>query len=351
MAVAKAIRAKHLSQGEFVQEFEKKFAKRIGVRHAAALCNGTAALHSALSAINVRPNDEVIVPSFSFIATANAVLYLGAKPVFVDIDPKTYNVDSGEIRKKITDKTKAIIVVHYAGQPADMDAINELAEDRDIFVVEDAAEAHGALYKGKRAGSLGDLACFSFYPNKNMTTGEGGMVTTDSKALIGKIRMIRSHGQDGRYHHVMLGYNYRMTDFQAALGIVQLKRLNWVIREKAEAAEYYNQKINEIFGAKIEPPYVAPFSTHVYMFYSVRFKTKNMRDKAIVSLKKKGIETAVAFPPIHLQPLYKKLFGYKAGLLTVTEKVSETILSLPIYPHIRRREQDQVISALKGALQ
>jgi dTDP-4-amino-4,6-dideoxygalactose transaminase len=350
MAVAKAVRTKHLSQGKFVQEFEKKFAKRIGVQHAAALCNGTAALHAALSAINVGANDEVIVPSFSFISTANAALYLGAKPVFVDIDPKTYNMDPSEIRKKITDKTRAIVVVHYAGQPADMDPINELAEHHDIFVVEDAAEAHGALYKGKIAGSLGDLACFSFYPNKNITTGEGGMVTTDNKALIEKIRMIRAHGQDRRYHHIMLGYNYRMTDIQAALGIVQLKRLNWVIRKKAEAAEYYNQKINEIFGEEIKPPYVAPFATHVYMFYSVRFKNKNTRDKVILSLKKKGIETTVAFPPIHLQPLYRGLFGYKVGFLPITEKVSETILSLPIYPHIRRKEQDYVISALEEAL-
>jgi len=347
MAVAEAVRRKCLSQGEYVRKFEDELAKCIGVKRAIAVNNGTAALHAALAAINIGSGDEVIVPSFSFVATANAVLYQRAKPVFVDIDPLTYNIDPLKIEEKVTDGTKAIIPVHYAGQPVDIDPLDEIAEKHDLYVIEDAAEAHGSLYKGKKAGCLGDIACFSFYPNKNMTTGEGGMITTDDEELAEKMRMIRSHGQDERYHHVMLGFNYRMTDFQAALGLVQLKRLNWVVSMKVTAAEYYNQKLAESFGNKFKVPYVAPYAFHTYMFYPMLFEDRTTRDMAMIELEKRGVETRVAFPPIHLQPLYRKLFGYKEGFLPLTEKVSETILCLPIYPHIKKEEQDYVVESLK----
>ena len=348
-AVAESVRRKCLSQGEYVQRFEDKFAKYLGVKHALAVCNGTAALHVALAAINVTPGDEIIAPSFSFVATANCALYQGANPIFVDIDPSTYNIDPNKIEEKITDKTKAIIPVHYAGQPADMDPIRKIAKQHGIYVIEDAAEAHGALYKGRKAGNLADMACFSFYPNKNMTTGEGGMITTNDDELSEKIRMIRSHGQDERYHHVILGYNYRMTDVQAALGIVQLRRLNWVINKKAEKAAYYDKQINAKFSDEIKTPYLAPYATHVYMFYTVRFKSKEIREEAVVKLGEKNVETRIAFPPIHLQPLYKERFGYSRGYLPVTEKVADTILCLPIYPHITKETQDYVLSALKEA--
>lgn len=317
------------------------------MKHAIAVCSGTAALHVSLAAIGVGPGDEIIGPSFSFIATANCVLYQGAKPIFADIDPLTYNIDPEQIKKKITKKTRAVVPVHYGGQPADMDSILEIAETHDMHVIEDAAEAHGALYKGKKAGTLGDLNCFSFYPNKNMTTAEGGMITTDNEELALKMRMIRSHGQDRRYHHVMLGYNYRMTDIQASLGLVQLKRLDWVVEKKVECADYYNEQINTIRGNKIRTPYSAPHATHVYMFYAIKFQNKETRDKAILKLEEKLVETRVAFPPIHLQPLYRNLYGYAEGYLPVTEEVSDTILCLPIYPHISREEQQYVLSALK----
>ena len=348
-AVTESVREKRLSQGEYVQRFEDAFAKYLGVKHAVAVCNGTAALHTALVAIGVRPDDEIIVPSFSFISTANCALYEGAKPVFIDIDPSTYNIDPNKIEEKITDKTKAIIPVHYAGQPADMDPIREIAQKYDIHVIEDAAEAHGALYKGKKAGSLAELACFSFYPNKNMTTGEGGIITTNDDELSEKMRMIRSHGQDERYHHVILGYNYRMTDMQAALGIVQLKRLDWVLKKKAAKAAYYDRQIRDMFGSEVKTPYIAPYATHVYMFYSIRFKSKEIREKVAAKLAEKNVETRIAFPPIHLQPLYKKLFSYNAGYLPITEKVADTILCLPIYPHITQKMQDNVLSAMKEA--
>ena len=311
------------------------------------MCSGTAALHTSLAAINVGAGDEVIVPSFSFIATANCVLYQGAKPVFADIDPLTYNVDPEQIKKKITKNTRAIIPVDYGGQPADIDSILEIAAKHDLYVIDDAAEAHGAIYKGKKAGSLGSLNCFSFYPNKNMTTAEGGMITTDNEELALKMRMIRSHGQDRRYHHVMLGYNYRMTDIQASLGLVQLKRLDWVVEKKVERANYYSKQISKMYGNKIKTPFSVPHSTHVYMFYAIRFQNKEIRDNAILNLEEKSVETRVAFPPIHLQPLYRNLYGYAEGYLPVTEEVSDTILCLPIYPHISREEQEYVLSALR----
>ena len=346
-AVANAVKEKRLSQGVYVQKFEEKFTNYIGTKHAVAVSNGTAALHVALAAINIQPNDEIIVPSFSFIATANCALYQGAKPIFVDIDAQTYNIDPNKIEEKITNKTKAIIPVHYAGQPADMDPIQEIAKRHNLYVIEDAAEAHGSLYKGKKAGSIGDLNCFSFYPNKNMTTGEGGMITTNNGELGEKMRMIRNHGQDQRYHHITLGFNYRMTDIHASLGLVQLKRLDWVIQKKAEKAAYYDERIKEMFNDLIQTPYVAPYATHVYMFYTILFKNQATRDRAITKLEQKSIETRVAFPPIHLQLLYQNLYGYKKGYLPTTEEISDTILCLPIYPHISREEQEYVLSALK----
>ncbi len=349
-AVTKALKEKRLSQGRYVQEFEEEFAEYIGVKRAVAVCNGTAALHVSLAAIDVGPADEVIVPSFSFVATANSVLYQGARPVFADIHPLTYNINPQEIEKKITNKTKAIIPVHYAGQPADMDPICERAEKHGIYVIEDAAEAHGALYKGRKAGNLGDIACFSFYPNKNMTTCEGGMITTNDDKLADRMRMIRSHGQDERYHHVILGYNYRMSDVHAALGTVQLKRLNWVIQKKVEKADYYNSMMKEMFNDEVTSPHVDSCCTHVYMFYSVRLRSKELRDKAIIELEKRGVETRISFPSIHLQPFYQNLFGYRRGFLPVTEEVADTILCLPIYPHISLEEQEYVLSALNEVI-
>jgi dTDP-4-amino-4,6-dideoxygalactose transaminase len=345
--VCEAVRNKRLSQGEYVERFEKEFASFIGVKHAVTVSSGTSALHLALVITDVGPGDEVIVPSFSFVATANCVLYQGAKPVFVDIDPLTYNIAPHKIEEKISKRTKAIIPVHYGGQPADMDLIMELANRYGLYVIEDAAEAHGALYKGRKAGSISHVACFSFYPNKNMTTGEGGCITTNIGELAEKTRMMRSHGQDGRYQHVMLGYNYRLTDIQAALGLSQLKRLNWVIEKKIEKAQYYNKRINESFDDGVKPPYVAPYATHTYMLYTVRLKNQEKRDYAIKKLEKNGVETRIAFPPIHLQPFYQKLFNYNRGLLSVTEEVADTVLSLPIYPHIESETQDYVLSLLK----
>ncbi len=345
-AVYKAVLEKRLSQGIYVERFEKEFSKYVCAREGIAVTNGTAALHLVLAALEIGPGDEVIVPSFSFISTANVVLYQGAKPVFADIDPLTLNIDPNSVREKISEKTKAIIAVHYAGHPAEMDELNEIAEENDLFLIEDAAEAHGSIYKSKMVGSLGCAACFSFYPNKNITTGEGGMVTTNDKELAEKIRMLRSHGQHEQYNFKYIGFNYRMTDIQAALGLVQLKRLKWVLTRKIEKAKYYTKRIKELNF--VRPPYEAPYVRHTYMFYTVQFESIELRDKAIELYEKEGIETRTAFnPPIHLQPVYVRLFRYGRGYLPHTEKASDTVLSLPLFVEITKEEQDKVLNVLE----
>lgn len=347
-AVAEAVENKRLSQGEYVDRFEKEFARHLGRKHALATMNGTAALHLAVMALDVNPGDEVIVPSFTFIATSNCVLYVGAKPVFADIDPNTYNIEPEAIEKLTSSKTKAIIPVHYAGQPAEMDAILEIAERHGLHVIEDAAEAHGATYKNRMAGAMGDVGCFSFYPNKNMTTGEGGMIVTDDDLIAEKVRLLRSHGQDSRYHHITIGYNYRMTDMQAALGIVQLRRLDWVLEKKRQAAQYYGELLSDI--KDVQPPYVARDATHTYMFYTVKFTKREVRDRVMQHLDERGIETRVAFSPAHLQPIYRSLYRYEEGSLPVTEECARTVLSLPIFPHIRRGDQRTVVESIKEGL-
>jgi perosamine synthetase len=349
-SVEQAFREGRLSQGKYVEKFEKEFAKYVRVKHAIAVSNGTAALHLALAALDVGPGDEVLVPSFSFIATSNCVLYQAAKPVFVDIDPLTYDIDPQKIVRKINKRTKVVIPVHYAGQPCDMDSINEVATRFKLHVVEDAAEAHGALYKNRKAGSLGDIACFSFYPNKNMTTGEGGMVTTDDDKIAEKVRLARSHGQDYRYHHIALGYNYRMTDIQGALGLTQLQKLDWILQKKAQAADYYSQNLTEITNGKVEFPYVAPYATHTYMLYPILFQNRHERDLALRKLTQSGVEAVIHFPPIHLQPLYRNLFHYRKGYLPITEKTAETILSIPLYALITQEDQDYVLENIHKAL-
>ena len=347
-AVYRAVLERRLSQGFYVEKFENEFAKYVKAKEGIAVFNGTVALHLALSAIGVKSGDEVIVPSFSFISSANVILFQHAKPVFVDIDPLTFNLNPEDVRRKITDKTKAIIAVHYAGHPAEMDELMEIAEKNNLYLIEDAAEAHGSLYKGKMVGSLGHLACFSFYPNKNMTTGEGGMITTDDSELAEKLRMLRSHGRAEPLYYKFLGFNYRMTDIQAALGLVQLKRLEWVISKKIEKAEYYSKVIEEEYSDIVRPPYKAPHVRHTYMLYTVQFKSRKLREKAKELYLKENIETRTAFdPPIHLQPVYVEMFGYSRGYLPITEKTSDTVLSIPLFVEITQEEQDRVLDVLK----
>lgn len=343
--VEAVLRSGFIAQGPKVAEFEEKFAEYIGTRHAIATSSGTTALHVALLCAGIGKGDEVITTPFSFAATANSVLYTGGKPVFVDIDPKTYNINAEQIEDAITDKTKAILPVHLYGQPADMDKICKIAEDHDLKVIEDAAQAHGAIYHGRKVGSIGDMACFSFYPTKNITTGEGGIITTDDDAFDKDARAIRAHGESERYEHVTLGYNFRMTDIAAAIGVVQLKRLEEFNEKRIENAEYLTEHINSIEG--LESPYVAENVRHVFHQYTVRV-ADGKRDELKEFLNSEGVGTGVHYPrTIYKQKLYEDL-GYTANC-PEAEKAAAEVLSLPVNPTLSAEDFGKIVSVLQDA--
>ena len=343
--VVKVLRSGFIAQGPKVAEFEKKFAEYVGVKHAVASSSGTTALHLALLSAGIGPGDEVITTPFTFAATGNSILYVGAKPVFVDIDYETYNIDPANIEKAVTDKTKAIMPVHLYGQPADMDPINQTAHDHGLNVIEDAAQAHGATYKGKKAGSLGDLGCFSFYPTKNMTTSEGGIITTDNEDMAEKTRVLRSHGESKRYNHVVLGYNFRMTDIAAAIGIVQLKKLEKFNEKRIENAKYLTKYIDEING--IKAPYVSDNVKHVFHQFTVRVEKFN-RDKLMEFLNNSGIGTGIHYPkPIYQQKVYQE-FGFNS-LCPEAERASSEVLSLPVHPSLKKEDLEKIVFTLKEA--
>jgi len=266
-AVTSVLESGMLASGDRVAEFEKKFADFCGSNHAVAINNGTAALHAALLAAGIGPGDEVIVPAFTFVATATAVAMCGAKPVFADVDEKTFNIDPRQVAERITPRTKAVIGVHLFGQPCDIEALQEICESKSLKFIEDAAQAHGAMYKNAKAGSFGHLACFSFYATKNMITGEGGMVTTSDKAYNARLRLLINHGQSEKYLHTILGYNYRMTDIGAALGLVQLKKLEKFNLRRRKNAEFYNANLS-VKGLSL--PFVGSARNHVYHQYVLR---------------------------------------------------------------------------------
>lgn len=344
-AVMEALRRKHLSQGEIVSKFERQFAEYMNTKFAVALNSATAALHACLAALGIKSGDEVITTPYSFAATANVIVMLGAKPVFVDILLDDLNINHQLIKNAITKRTKAILPVHYGGQCADMDEIMEISESKDIFVLEDAAEAHGAMYKKRKAGSLGHAGAFSFYPNKSMTTGEGGMLTIDNEELAEKVQILRNHGQDKRYHHVQIGWNYKMPDYVAALGIVQLSRLEEVIARKNAIATRYTEALNGVDG--IYPPVVRPYNRHVFMLYALRMVNKKLRDNMRRRLENRGVETRVCFPSIHQQPIYQRLYGYKKGSFPMSELASATNLCLPISPFLDPDDQQLIIRTLR----
>lgn len=341
-AVMEVLESGMLVQGAKVEEFEKKFAGYIGTKYAVATSSGTTALHLALLAMGIGPGDEVVTTPFSFIATANSVLFCGARPVFADIDAKTYNIDPGKIREKITPRTRAIIPVHIYGHPADMEPIMELARDHNLKVLEDAAQAHGSEYKTVKVGSFGDCAAFSFYATKNMVTGEGGMVTTNNEELAKKLRELRNHGQTKTYEHESLGFNLRMTDIQAAIGLEQLKKLDSFNQKRMENAEFLTESLKSI----IQTPYTSSHAKHVFHQYTI--KTEN-RDAILKKLNQEGIGARVYYPiPIHRQPFYQKL-GYK-DTLPVSEDLSTKVLSLPVHPGLKKEDLEKIVSAIKKSL-
>ena len=343
--VEAVLKSGFIAQGPKVAEFEGKFADYIGTKHAIATSSGTTALHVALLCAGIGKGDEVITTPFSFAATANSILYVGAEPVFVDIDPKTYNINPEKIEEAVTDKTKAIMPVHLYGQPANMDPICKIAKDHDLKVIEDAAQAHGAIYNGHKIGSIGDMACFSFYPTKNITTSEGGIITTDDNSYDKDARALRAHGESERYEHVILGYNFRMTDIAAAIGVVQLKKLEGFNEKRIENAEYLTEHINTIEG--IEPPFVAENVKHVFHQYTIRVK-EGKRDELRDILNNEGIGTGIHYPkPIYKQNLYENL-GYTDDC-PETEKAATEVLSIPVNPGLSAEDLGKIVSVLEDA--
>jgi len=341
-AVLRVLKSGQLTQGENVELFEKQFSSFIGTKHAIACSSGTAALLAGLEALGIGKGDEVITTPFTFIATANAVVYNGAKPVFADIDERSFNIDPVNINSCITPKTKAVLVVHMYGQPCDMKPIKELCKKKGLLLIEDCAQAHGAEYKGKKVGSLSDLSTFSFYATKNMITGEGGMMLADNDAVAEKARVIINHGQSGKYKHVIIGYNSRMMDIQAAIGIVQLKKLNKMNREREKNARYLTKNLQSLKW--IEVPYVAEGVKHVWHQYTVKVGN---RDSFLKYLNLNGVGARIYYPiPVHLQPVYKSL-GYKEGLCPVSEFMSKKVLSLPVHPKLKKVQMNEIVKIVK----
>jgi perosamine synthetase len=338
-AVMNVLNSGMLASGPRTEEFEKKFAEYVGTKYAIATTSGTTALHLGLLALGVKKGDEVILPSFSFIATANVVLFCDATPVFCDVDPKTFNIDPQKIEKLITKRTKGIMPVHLYGQAADMKPIQEIAKKHDIHVIGDACQAHGAAYDGHMIGSFGDLECFSFYPTKNMTTGEGGMVTTNNQELADLVISLRNHGREKTkwgYEHGRLGYNYRITDIGAAIGLEQLKKLPKNIQMRQKNADYFNHHLDTV-----EIPFVLPIATHAYHQYTI--KSKN-RDALTQNLKKNEIGFGIYYPqPLHS---YKHLKKYAHTDLKISESLGFEVASLPVHPSLSSQDLEKIVKVV-----
>ena len=343
-AVMRVLESGMLASGPRTEEFEKKFAEYVGTKYAIATTSGTTALHLGLLSLGVTHGDEVILPSFSFIATANVALFCDAVPVFCDVDPKTFNIDPEKIEARVTKKTKAIMPVHLYGQAVDVQPIQEIAEKYGIYVIGDACQAHGASYDGKMVGSFGDIECFSFYPTKNMTTGEGGMVTTNNEKFAELMMSLRNHGREKTkwgYEHGRLGYNYRMTDIAAAIGLEQLKKLPKNVEMRQKNAQYFNTHFDSV-----EIPYVIPKAKHAYHQYTV--KSKN-RDALTQNLKKNEIGFGIYYPqPLHS---YKHLKKYGHKDLKISETLGNEVVSLPVHPGLTKEELEKVVEVINKAYQ
>jgi len=335
----------HPGRGPMVTKFENAFAEFADAKHAVAVNSGTAALHMALLAAGVTSGDQVIVPSFTFVATAEAVALVGARPVFVDIDSFTYNISSEKIEGAITKKTKAVIPVDLYGLSADMETIRGIAQNHDLMVIEDAAQAHGALYHGKPPGAFTDIACWSFYATKNMTTGEGGMVTTNKDELVEKLRSIRVHGERESYKSSLLGHNYRMPEIEAAIGYVQLQKLPKFVEKRRRNAKLLTEKFSEIKELRL--PTEPQGYKHGWYLYSVRLLAANaaMRNRIIEKLKRQGVGAEVYYrTPIHLMPYYRKFGEYS---LPETERAAEQVFSLPVHPSVTLEDIDYIVKSVK----
>jgi len=361
-AVKEVFKSGQLAQGPKVKEFEERFADYVGTKYAVAVSNGTAALQLALIALGVRQGDEVITSPLSFFASASSILLIGAKPVFVDVEERTYNMDPEKIRQAITPKTKAIMVVHLHGHPANIDPILEIAREENIPVLEDAAQAHGAEYKGKKAGSLGDAATFSFYATKNMTTGEGGMVTTNSEEVAEVVSLLRHHGQTSRYVHEYLGYNMRMTEFQAAIGLIQLEKLDANNERRRKIAKKYSEELSDL--DELILPVEERWAKHSWHLYAIRTE-KDRRDRLLRRLKELGVDARPTYPiSLHKQPVMERLgddkrnflarifpdISYAGVSMPVAERLTNELFYIPIHHNLTEAEVLKVIESVRKAI-
>ncbi len=344
-AIGEVIDSGAFAGGPFVEKFEADFAAYNHSQHAVGLGSGTEALWLALLACGIGPGDEVITVPSTFMATAEAITYCSARPVFVDVDQSTYTMDPVELEKAVTAKTKAVIPVHLFGQAADMDPILEFAREHDLFVIEDAAQAHGAEYKGRKVGALGDVGCFSFYPGKNLGAfGEAGAIVTDNVELQEKIRILRDHGQVRKYRHTMIGWNCRMDGIQAAVLSVKLQYLERGNLLRRVHALQYSRAFQGV--EEVVTPFEAAYARHVYHIYAIRVQE---RDQVMWLLKEKGIQCGVHYPvPIHLQKAYQSL-GYKNGAFPIAEQIAKEFISLPMFPELTKAQVEMVALCVKEA--
>jgi len=363
-AVNQVLQTPYLSIGPQIEAFEQAMASYLGSAHAVGISSGTAGLHLCVIAAGVGEGDLVITTPFSFVASANVILYERASPIFVDIDPRTLNIDAAQVaeaahnltRRQGDRKTggwlKAILPVHVFGQPADMDAINAVAREYDLAVIEDACEAVGAEYKGCKAGTLSDAAVFAFYPNKQMTTGEGGMIVTDREDWDALFRSLRNQGRDvfdAWLSHSRLGYNYRLDEMSAALGLAQLNRIEELLAKRERVAQWYNERLEDV--EEVQIPFIAPTTTRMSWFvYVIRLAPEINRNRIMAALEEQGVPSRPYFTPIHLQKFYRERFGYREGDFPVTEAVARSTLALPFSGVMTEEQVEYVCEALKAAM-
>ena len=358
-AVVEVLKSDWITQGPKVDEFEKNVAEYCGARYAVAVSSGTAALHAACAIAGISPGDEAITTPITFAATANAVVYCGGKPVFADIEEDTLNIDPGEIRKRLSARTKAILPVDFAGHPAELDEIMAIAKERNLVVIEDAAHALGAKYKGRRVGSLADMTILSFHPVKHITTGEGGMILTDNREFCEKLKIFRQHGvvrddfDEGAWYYEIsnLGHNFRITDFQCALGLSQMNKLDRFIQRRREIASRYNQAFAKV--EEIITPVEREDVQAVYHIYVIQLRTEKLkagRKEVFEALREENIGVNVHYIPVHLHPYYQREFGYKRGDYPKAERYYERAITLPVFPKMSDEDVDYVIETVKKVI-
>lgn len=343
-AVREVLESGFLTNGPFTRRFETMMATRHGTEHAVALANGTVALAAMYLALDIGPGDEVIVPSLTFVATASSVLHVGATPVFADIVPSTLNLDPDDVARRITSRTRAIVPIHYGGQAAEMAAFRSLADAHGIALLEDAAQAVGASFQGRPVGSWGDAAMFSFTPTKNVTTGEGSVVTTNDGDLAHRMRLLRNHGMSGRYHYEMVGWNWRLSDIQAAIGCCQLDRLDSILATKRANADIMGGLLADIDG--VTAPTARPDRDHPYLLYTLEVPA-NRRDRLIDALAAAGIESRIYFPSLHRQPVFS---DHADADLPVTDEKSERILSIPFHSRLGEADMQEIAEVIRTSV-